>query len=93
LPNNFIPNWPASPLVATLSRVMWAMRNRIERTFQELVIVPKAGRLISHQVPFRKQPLVGILAKSVREPNRLPYEAELLLSKQNWSWGIVGIKE
>jgi len=91
LPYNFIPAWPASPLVATLSRVMWTIRNRIEKTFQEMIIAPNAEKIVKGAISLRRQPLVGILAKNVRKSNQLPYKAELLLSRPDWSWGITGL--
>jgi len=93
LPNNFVPKWPSAPLVFTLSRVMWAMRDQMEQAFRQLVILTGAGRTMVRKAPLRTLPLVGILAKNVREPNRMPYEAELLLSQQDWSWGLAGLKE
>lgn len=94
LPNNFVPGWPSSPLFFTLSRVMWAIRDQIREEIKQTAKQPlrEVDKFVNQPV-HKMLPMVGILAKNVREPNTLPYEAELLLSKPDWSWGIVGINE
>lgn len=95
----FMPGWPASPLVASLSRVMWAMRDRIEETFKGITMLPNGDRALAQtakgeKMPLRNRPLVGILAKKLRKSGKLPYEVEMHLSeaKPYYSWGIVGLR-
>lgn len=92
LPNYFVPGWPSSPLFFTLSRVMWAIRDQIRDEIKQISKqpLPEVDKFVTQPV-HKMLPMVGILAKNVRKPNMLPYEAELLLSKADWSWGIVGI--